>query len=98
MELEMITGEQLATFTGMVVALTLIVQLIKGIAYDFLGLEGKQIKALSFALSFLIAGFIQIFFQGFELSPQGVFLLILNAFLASVASNGLYGWFEKEEK
>ena len=98
MKLEMITGEQLATFTGMVVALTFIVQIIKGFAYDFFGIEGKQVKLLSFVLAFILAVGIQLLFQEFSLTAQGIFLVALNAFLASVASNGLYGWFEKEEK
>ena len=97
MNLEMITGGQLGTFAGMVVVTTLLVQILKGAAYDLFSWEGKRIKLLSVIVAFALALLIQLLFQDVGFTAQGIFLMVVNALLASVASNGLYGWLEKEE-
>ena len=96
--IEVITAEHLATFGGMMLVTTLVVQGLKGLLYEFFGIQGKQVKAVSFGVAFILATVIQYVFQGAELNAAGVILVLMNAFAVSVASNGFYGWFKKDDK
>lgn len=81
---EFFTWEMLATYTGAILAVSLITQFIKGIG--FIDRIPTRITAYVVALVVMLAA---LFFAG-EVTPANVGLTIINAVIVSLAANGTH--------
>jgi uncharacterized protein with PQ loop repeat len=81
---EFMTGEVLATFVGLVTAVTIIVQFTKSI------LKRKCSDSSVRIYAFIIALILTFIFAKNGVGPKGIVLTIINAVLITTASTGAY--------